>query len=256
MIVHATLPSFREAGSGAPLVLLHGIGSGSGSWSNQLGALPARVVAWDAPGYGDSPALADDAPDAGAYAASLGELLESLRIQLCTLVGQSLGAIVATRFAADHPEHVNRLVLLAPARGHGGLPEAERRQKLEDRIGAMNRLGPLEHARQRAANQLGPHASASAHALVRETMERLRPAGYAQAARLLAQSDIAADAARCRVKVIVASGSEDRIVPEAAARAVAALFPAATYRSLGPVGHASYADDPGAVNALLVEAMR
>ncbi len=52
--------AYREAGSGAPLVLLHGIGNQSGSWVQQLESLADRfrVIAWDAPGYGGSDPLA------------------------------------------------------------------------------------------------------------------------------------------------------------------------------------------------------
>jgi pimeloyl-ACP methyl ester carboxylesterase len=52
--------SYWEAGSGPPLVLLHGIGSAAASFRYQLEALSARfrVAAWDAPGYGASTALA------------------------------------------------------------------------------------------------------------------------------------------------------------------------------------------------------
>ena len=53
--------SIREAGNGPVVVLLHGIGSGSGSWVHQIDRLSRnfRVIAWDAPGYGDS----DPVPD-------------------------------------------------------------------------------------------------------------------------------------------------------------------------------------------------
>ena len=52
--------SYREAGAGPALCLLHGISSQSGSWVHQLDALAPRfhVVAWDAPGYGESDQLA------------------------------------------------------------------------------------------------------------------------------------------------------------------------------------------------------
>ena len=51
--------AWREAGSGDPLVLIHGIGGYSGSWGRQLRTLADsyRVIAWDAPGYGSSTAL-------------------------------------------------------------------------------------------------------------------------------------------------------------------------------------------------------
>jgi pimeloyl-ACP methyl ester carboxylesterase len=65
--------SYLEAGSGPPLVLLHGIGSAAASFRYQLEALSARfrVVAWDSPGYGASTPLAIEHPDTSDYAAAL-----------------------------------------------------------------------------------------------------------------------------------------------------------------------------------------
>ena len=74
--------SCRTAGSGPALCLLHGIGSQSGSWVRQLEALAPRfrVIAWDAPGYGDSDRLAADSPVAADYADVLEALLDTLGI--------------------------------------------------------------------------------------------------------------------------------------------------------------------------------
>ena len=69
--------SWREAGleggtgkDKPVLVLLHGIGSGSGSWLHQLATLGKthRVIAWDAPGYGQSTPLNGETPEAADYA--------------------------------------------------------------------------------------------------------------------------------------------------------------------------------------------
>jgi pimeloyl-ACP methyl ester carboxylesterase len=246
---------WREAGhAGLPaLVLLHGIGSGSGSWLNQLATLGEthRVIAWDAPGYGNSTPLADAAPLAADYAASLARLIDALGIAQFTLVGHSLGALVATAYAAAHADRLNRLVLLNPARGyHNAAPEL-RRQKLDDRLALMDKLGPAEHARQRGPALLGPNATDEARALVIWNGSQLNPAGYAQAARMLANGDTGIDAARYGGPVLVACGSEDRITPEAGCRLIAADFPRAQYQSLPGLGHASYIDAPGLVNPLL-----
>ncbi len=247
---------WREAGhTGQPaLVLLHGIGSGSGSWLHQLAALGAthRVIAWDAPGYGNSTPLAGDAPHAADYAASLAGLLEALGIAQFTLVGHSLGALVATAFAARHGGKVSRLVLLNPARGYHHADSELRRQKLDDRLALMDRLGPAEHARQRGPALLGPKATDEARALVIWNASQLNPGGYAQAARMLANGDIAGDAALYRGPVLVACGSEDRITPEQGCRLIAAEFPHAQYQTLADLGHASYIDAPPVVNEILV----
>ncbi|HCV40393.1 MAG TPA: hypothetical protein DGQ94_17085 [Pseudomonas sp.] len=107
--------AIREAGSGRAIVLLHGIGSGAASWLQVAQGLRqrARVIAWDAPGYGQSAPLPMASPRAGDYAARLASLLDALALERCVLVGHSLGAMTAAAFAQRHPERVSALVLLS-----------------------------------------------------------------------------------------------------------------------------------------------
>lgn len=247
--------SYRENGAGSPLVLLHGISSGSGSFVHQLEGLATRhrVIAWDAPGYGESTPLRAAAPSVADYACSLAALLDALGLSRVTLVGHSLGAIVATRFAADAAASVDRLLLLNPARGYGNAPPEIREKKLDERLAAMARLGPAQLALQRCDALLSANASQAARELVVANASRLVPAGYAQAARMLADADVCADARGYPGPVLVACGSEDGITPEAACREIALAFPNAEYRSLPGLGHASYIENPEAVNAIVAE---
>src|SRR5258707_971123 len=74
--------SYLEAGSGQPLVFLHGIGSAARSWHHQIAAFSdrRRVVAWNAPGYAQSTPPKNTIPTAADYAAALNELLGVLQI--------------------------------------------------------------------------------------------------------------------------------------------------------------------------------
>ncbi|HBY1606984.1 TPA: alpha/beta fold hydrolase, partial [Klebsiella aerogenes] len=81
------MTGFREQGSGIPLTLLHGISSGAASWHKQM-ALPGyRVLAWDMPGYGESPMLAAAPADAGDYADALARMLDRAGVEQTVLVG-------------------------------------------------------------------------------------------------------------------------------------------------------------------------
>src|SRR5688572_31632112 len=84
--------TYLEEGTGTPLVLLHGVGSAARSWQHQLHGLSQgfRVVAWDAPGYGGSSALAAPQPGAQDYADALRGFLAALGIEQFHLVGHSL----------------------------------------------------------------------------------------------------------------------------------------------------------------------
>ena len=250
---------YRHAGglpaAQATHVLLHGIGSASASWVAQLHAASARadcsVLAWDAPGYGDSTALQPAHPTAQDYAERLWAWLDALKVTApITLVGHSLGALMAARATTQAPQRVARLVLLSPARGYGNAPAAEREQKLADRLNNLQTLGPEGMARKRGAAMLSATASAQQVQFIQSVMAQIHPHGYTQASHMLSQGDLGADIAHVRCPVMVASGSADTITPMAACQAVAAQAHAA-WTDLGAVGHACPLEAADAVTALL-----
>jgi pimeloyl-ACP methyl ester carboxylesterase len=245
--------SFRAAGAGPVLCLLHGIGSQSGSWAPQLDGLGARyrVIAWDAPGYGRSDALVPAAPVAADYAATLAALWDALGLERAVVVASSLGALIAGAFAARWPARVAGLVLLNPAGGYGHAAPAEREAKLAARLDRLAALGPEGMARDLAPGMLSAAASAEARALAAWSTARLRPEGYAQAARMLASGSLAEDAARFSGPVLVVGTGADTITPPAGCEAIAAAFPQGAYRLLEGIGHLSYLDAPDPVNALI-----
>src|SRR5271168_886315 len=102
-----------EAGAGPPVVFRHGFPGTSFAWRHQIPALATRyrVIAPDLRGYGetDKPASGYDKRTMALY---LVELLKKLGIGKIALVGHDRGARVATRFAKDHPELLDRLVVM------------------------------------------------------------------------------------------------------------------------------------------------
>jgi pimeloyl-ACP methyl ester carboxylesterase len=103
-----------EAGDGPPVVLLHGQGGWSGMWLPVAGDLAAthRVIAADLPGLGASE-VPGGPPDAARVLAWLGELIRETCPAPPALVGASLGASIAARFAIAHPDRLSRLVLVS-----------------------------------------------------------------------------------------------------------------------------------------------
>lgn len=239
--------SYREAGEGRALVLLHGIGSGSASWLFQLEALSEhyRVIAWDAPGYGDSDAFSLEKPHPQDYARALSVLLNALQVKRFVLVGQSLGGLIAASYARMFPQ-LAAMLLISPAGGYAG-----DHQKIADRLRTLDELGPAGLAEKRAAGMLSPNPPPLALELVRWSYRRVRPDGYRQASYCLANGDIRQDAAFCKQTVLVACGSADTVTPEAGCREIAARFPNSAYRSLPGLGHASQAEGPVLVNEMI-----
>jgi pimeloyl-ACP methyl ester carboxylesterase len=248
---------FRSAGMAPKVthVLLHGIGSASASWAFQLGAAVGRsdirVLAWDAPGYGRSTHLPMELPSAQDYAERLWSWLDALYVnQPVVMAGHSLGALMAASATRLRPHAVSRLVLLAPARGYGDAPLAERERVVQGRLRNLQQLGPHGIALARAAAMLSPGAAPALQEAVRETMAQIDPAGYAQAVQMLGQACLAQDLKTVACPVWVASGEADTVTTPANCNAVA-QDAAAKRISLGPVGHACPLEAAEAVNELL-----
>lgn len=249
------MQAWREAGAGdrLPLVLLHGIGSNARAWAGQFAAFAEerRVVAWNAPGYAGSAPLASDWPIPGEYAQALGALLDHLGIARCVLVGQSLGAVMATAFAVDDPDRVAAMVLASPASGYGVKVGGPLPAGVAQRISDIETLGPEGLAAERYARLLSEGASEQAHGIVRRAMAEVVTRGYIQASHLLASADLPMAIARLRVPVTTLWGSADVITPPAGCAAVAAATPGGVGVQIAGGGHAMATQDPEQFNQAL-----
>jgi pimeloyl-ACP methyl ester carboxylesterase len=249
---------YRERpGTGPALVLLHGIGSNADSFAGLLPRLPAdwRVLAWNMPGYGASPPLAEQWPLAADYARALAGLLDRLGLDRVLLAGHSLGALVGAAFAAERAGRVARLLLASPALGYGTAPGAALDAPVQARIDDLARLGPAGFARARAARLVfEPQANPDLVAAVEAGMSRVRSPGYDQATRMLASGRLLEDAARLAVPTDVIVGAEDVVTPPENARRLHAALPAGVRGTLTEVpaaGHALYHQAPAAFAAAL-----
>jgi pimeloyl-ACP methyl ester carboxylesterase len=247
--------SYREAGAGPALCLLHGISSQSGSWVHQLDALAPRfhVIAWDAPGYGDSDRLPADVPAASDYVESLAGLLDAFGISRMLLVGSSFGALIAGAFAATRPDRVMGQVLLSPAGGYGLADASEREAKLAGRLQRLARLGSQGLAQDLPVGMLSQRASTEARALAAWSTARIRPDGYSQAARTLADGRLIEDARKYPGPVLIIAGTEDRITPSAGSEVIARSFQHGTFRLVENAGHLCHLDVPALINSAIAD---
>jgi len=120
---------------GSAIVCIHGLTANHTCWASMADALSPghRLIAYDLRGRGES-----DKPDKGysleLHGEDLGRLLDHFKLKTAVVMGHSLGAHIALRFAAKHPARVSKLVLV-----DGGLDV--RAEILDSLRPAINRLG-------------------------------------------------------------------------------------------------------------------
>ena len=251
--------AFARSGAGAPLVLLHGIGSSRQAWDPVIPALAGLfdVLAVDLPGFGDSgPLPPGTEPGPAALAAAVAGLLDELGITDPHVAGNSLGGWVALELASIRP--VASLTLLSPA-------------------GLWRGTVPLySRASLRATRWLSQHAAGALSRLVGYRLGRALvlgqtmgrpfrvPPGYARTAiRAMGscagfEATLAATARRrflattpIGAPVTVAFGSRDVLLLPRQSRHLDQLPAGTTAETLPGCGHVPIADDPGAVAELI-----
>lgn len=113
---------YNEAGTGHPVIMLHGGGAGASGWSNfvrNLGPLSKqfRVMLVDQPNYGKSDSVVLKEALTTVAARAVKDMLDALGIKKASLIGNSLGGGTALSFAVDYPDRLEKMVLMGSAAG-------------------------------------------------------------------------------------------------------------------------------------------
>jgi pimeloyl-[acyl-carrier protein] methyl ester esterase len=238
--------AYHAFGRGPSLVLVHGLGSRSTHWLPMARRLAAhwRVTLVDLPGHGES-----EMPDPFSLdraEAALDRALARIDGGPVVLVGHSLGGLVATAEAIDHPERVKCLVLVETALRPQ--VDAAGRTAL---LGALD--GDYDHVLRTAYGAFG-RDSLQGLALYQEVRE-LDPANVKPWIRLALSADLSRDAARLRMPVLAVlaerSWAKDEAWPAVAESLGYARVPRLTPTRLEGCGHFIMLDRPDALASLI-----
>ena len=256
-------------GSGATMLLVHGLGGSALNWMAVGPRLAAtnRVLAVDLAGFGETPLLGRSAT-VGANASMVHEFIEKVAGEPVGFVGNSMGGHIGVLEAAAHPESVRSLVLVDPA-----IPGAHVRRPEPLMLGAMAALsvpGLAQTIIDRRSRALGPEGlvretlalvcadpsrvdPAVVEAHVRLTAERMglgrqNTRAFVQASRSIglrmASPRFWTRVAAVKAPTLLIHGSLDRLIPVSAARELVHHRPDWELRILDGVGHVPMMETP------------
>ncbi len=242
--------AYHRAGSGSPLLLLHGGWSDGREWRFQLDGLSADydVIAWDAPGCGGSD---DPPPDAtlATYADAVSDLIGGLGLDRPHLCGLSFGGGLAIAVYQRHPQLVRSLVLGSAYAGwKGSLPAEEveaRLRRVQSEIHRPPEAWLDDYLPGFFAGAVAPEVL---H-LVRSTMLDVRPTGTLPMLTAFAEADLREVMPTIAAPTLLLYGTEDVRSPREVADALHAAIPDSEMVQLPGVGHLINLEAPEAFNA-------
>jgi len=238
--------SYERAGSGPPVVLLHGfVGDGRSTWSAQLDDLSDEftVVAWDAPGAGRS-AQPPSSFRIADYARCLAEFIRVMRLNRPHLVGLSFGGIVALELFRRRSTVPRTLVLAGAYAGWAGsLPADVVKQRLR-RCLEVAGLPPDKFAAAMLRSMFSESAPADAVARFAASVRAFDQAGFQAMTWSSAEADLRDILATVDVPTLLLYGDRDERAPLDIGHALQAGIPGSRFVVLPGVGHASPVEAP------------
>lgn len=250
----SSAPAYVEAGkSGTTLLFLHGVGGGHAAWDAQLPYFAARgyhAVAWDAPGYGASPAA--EPYDLERLAGAVETLIRHLEPATAVLVGHSMGGFIALETYARYPDRVKALALCFTSPAFGGPGGDFQRRFVEARLAPLDAGKSMaQMARALTPTMRGARSLPGALEHAERIMSGVSEQTYRNAVRLLTTFDRRALLPRIGVPTLVLAGSDDRVAPPSVMERMAKKIPAAEYHLLQGCGHLGPIEQPEAFNDAL-----
>ena len=266
--LHGHQVVYRTAGSGPPVVLVHGMVNSSRHWRAVAERLAERytVIAPDLIGHGDSATPRGDY-SLGAHATVIRDLLSALGIERATMVGHSLGGGIAMIFFWQFPHRVERLALVSsgglgrdvsPLLRSMALPGAQSLISLvaNPRVtGALSAAGTRLRAR---GSNVGVQLESVARALRPLETTGAREA-FVQTLRAVIDTRGQRVSAADRIYLLehmptlVCWGERDRTIPIEHGREVHATVPTSSFVTLPRAAHFPHLEDPEGLAAALLD---
>ncbi|MBA3875919.1 MAG: 3-oxoadipate enol-lactone hydrolase [Anaerolinea sp.] len=246
--------AWEEIGTGAPMLLIHGLGYARWGWEPLLPLLAERyrVISFDNRGIGES-SVPPGPYTAALMAGDARAVLDAAGVERAHVVGTSLGGMIAQVLALANPDRIDRLVLICTTPGATcGHPMPAVTVRLLAEAAA---LPPEVAVRRFVENALGsePDPGLVERILSHRLAAPQDSAGWAAQAAAGTTYDGAGRAAFITVPTLLIAGTADRVVDYRNSVVLAELIPNSVLRLVPDSGHLVFWERPRTVAGLIVE---
>lgn len=234
---------YLEAGSGDPLILLHGSGPGVSAWENWAEVIPSlarerRVLAPDIPGFGATESKPDGEYGMDFWVEHLFGFMDAVDASQASIVGNSFGGMVGMAASVRAPERVRRLVLMGSAAGDVPMSEAHklaaRYDGTRDALEEILRLFPFDQ-RVLTPEMVDRRYQASLRPGSQKATHKIAPATEDEEPVIKATPE--SELAQVKVPTLILHGRDDRVLPVELAYRVHRAIETSDLLTFGNCGH-------------------
>jgi pimeloyl-ACP methyl ester carboxylesterase len=236
------LTHYHEIGAGAPVLLLHGSGPGVSAMANWRHTMPPlaehfRVLAPDMVGFGYTSRPNGTVYGPNTWVAHVVGFLDALGIERAHIIGNSLGARIALGLALEHPERVDRLVLM----GAGVL-----RRETSPALAVTRSYEPTPEFMRRVLEGFAYDPAIVTDAMVEERYRAsIEPGAYEAYAQMFRDAQHAGNATtlpdealeRVQAETLIVHGFDDKVIPYELSVRMLTLIPDSELHILRHCGH-------------------
>lgn len=243
---------FERAGSGFPLIFLHGLGGNHLSWWQQVPYFMRsyECITIDQRSFGMSPD-----PDGlfnRAHASDLARLMDHLKIEKAALIGQSMGGWTIVGCALEHPERIAAMVM---ADTPGGIFGPDMKFGVPRTPMVMDTTPPIGSLPTYARDYF---ARRPEMAFLYDELRILgaRPPADAGAQIGALRYDLDAVTARLTMPILCLVGEQDELIPPEMIRSLVKILPKGKLATIPDCGHSIYFEHPQVFNQLVRDFLR
>jgi 2-hydroxy-6-oxo-6-(2'-aminophenyl)hexa-2,4-dienoate hydrolase len=205
---------YFDMGSGPTLILIHGGGPGADSWGNWKASLREyaknfRVIAYDMPGFGRSakPSPVSYPYDQASRNRHLAAFIEALSLKKVHLIGNSMGGATSLGLCIEHPELVEKLVLMGAAGLAVNNPDPSYKEKLRAYDGTVEGMRAVMAALTGSRFKIEEEAVQYRDSLMQDPAARAAIGTIVRSDLTYPEEKIAA----IRLPTLVVAGKEDKV---------------------------------------------